>query len=124
MTNIVREMADIERRLRGLKAERKVDITQLQMLSEQWTDSLSIASFGYAQYEVQIVCGGDPIADIALSGFPAGKIVYGSISWQLVGNTAIANVYISNGELTTEGLTLTISAYALNGISVTCERIV
>lgn len=128
MSNLMSQMADIHRRLLALKATRPVKISQVQILSEQWSFALTLDALGgpndEAIYKVTIVCGGNPIADVGVDGFPTSvfQIVPAGIEWDISGNTAIAYVRLLNTALSSSSMTLTVRAWGLNGLSATCER--
>lgn len=128
MSDIVQKVADIERRLRGLKAVRPVSISQVELLSEEWSYALTLQALGdpadEAVYKVTIVCGGDPIVDVAMDGFPVSTvaIVPAGVEWDITGDTAIAYIRLLNTVLSVSNMTLTIRAWGLNGLSATCER--
>jgi hypothetical protein len=124
--DLVKRMADIERRLRGLKAERRVDFSQLQLFTQSWDFSLTLPGSGTTDYLVTIECAGDPIADVAADGFPLGvnnTIKYAGYFFSVSGNTMYADIWLVNQKVTSETVPLHISAWALNGISATCVRV-
>lgn len=128
MNDLAKEMADIERRLLGLKAERPVDVSQIQFLQDQYPFSFSLVKRpdpGWvATFEVVTVCGGDPLVDVGVDGLPTGSvIVVPTIVHALAANTVTSTVYVFNDNLVSGvSLNITIGVYALNGLSSTCIR--
>lgn len=126
--NLMSQMADINRRLLALKATRPVKISQLQILSEEWSFPLTLDPLGGANdeaiYKITIVCADNPIADVGFDGFPASvfRIVPAGIEWDISGNTAIAYMRLLNTAGTSSSMTLIVRAWGLNGLSATCER--
>lgn len=129
MSDIAKQIADIDRRLLGLKALRPVEISQVQVFYEEWTYPLVLAPFGdpgdSAGFQIDILCAGNPIADIGMDGFAVGAtpVLPRLPEWDIVGNTAIAYLDILNDLATPTPITFIIKAWALNGLSATCERI-
>lgn len=129
MTDSVQiRMANIARRLRGLKAQRNVDVSQIRFLNDQYPFSFLLVkrpdAGWYADFTVVTVCGGDPIVDVGVDGLPYGNvIVTPSISNSLSGDTLTNVVRIFNDDLVNGvSLNITIGVFALNGISSTCTR--
>lgn len=130
MSDIIKRLADIERRLLALKADRPINIAQVDMLAEEWSYPLTLQPLGdpgdEAVFRITIVCGGDPIVDVGVDGFPLSifTIVPGGVEWDISGNTAIAYPRVLNSVFATSSMTLVIRAWGLNGLTATCERIV
>jgi hypothetical protein len=128
--SLVAKMANIERRLRGLKARRNVDITQIQVLSEAWPYSFTLAKRPdpgwYAEFIVTTLCAGDPIVDVGVDGLPINNMkITPSVSNSISGDTITSQVRIFNND-TVNGyaMTPTIRAFALNGLSSSIVRTV
>lgn len=128
--DLASRMANILRRLRGLKATRNVDVSQLQILEESWPYSLTLAKKPdagyYAEFYVTTICAGEPLVDVGVSGFPYGNIKTGPlISSTISGYTVTTLVRIFNDDTVNPySFTATITTYALNGLSASIVRTV
>jgi len=129
MMDLHGRMRDIQRRVLALKGVRPVTISQLDILNQQWSFALTLQALGdpadEAIYRATIICAGDPICDVAVDGFPVSTIaiVPAGIEWSISGNTATADIRLLNTIFSVSSMTVTIRAFALNGLSATCERI-
>ena len=130
MSNIVERMANIDRRLRGLKAPRNIDISQFDLLAETWPFAFSLVKRPdpgwFAEFQITIICGGDPIVDVGVDDMPINNTkISTSIAPTISGNTLNVLLRVFNLD-TVNGysLNMKVCAYALNGISATCVRTV
>lgn len=128
--NMIDRMADISLRLKGLKATRNVDISQIQVLEEAWPYSLNLAKKPdagyYAEFYVTTICANNPIVDVGVSGLPYGNIKTVSlISSSISVYTVTTLVRIFNDDtINSYSFSPTITAYALNGLSASIVRTV
>lgn len=125
--NLISRLADIEKRLLALKALRKVDTSQISVMSEEWEYIFTLQADGdpddYAEFQIEIECAGDPIADIAVDNLPYGNTKISVASRPtLSGNTVNYLLRIFNNDTSSVGLNITIRAFALNGLSASIER--
>ncbi len=129
--DLVNRMVNIERRLRGLKAPRKVEIGQLPLFEQDFSFSLTLEKFAgptydqYAEYQATVVCAGSPVVDLACDGFTYGAVLgiyLTGISWSITGNVAVAAFTFLNNGAGTLNIPLVVKVFALNGLSATCVR--
>ena len=122
--DIVKKMGDIKRRLQALKAERNVQLNQIAFLEEEWDFNITLAASITATFELTIVCGDHPIVIAAIDGYAAdlNEILPRPTEWAISGSTSTATLYARNNAATSKSATITIKAWALNGLSATCER--
>lgn len=128
MIDLPKQIADIQRRLRALKAKRNIDISQFNVLYREWDYSLSLTpspTAGYvARWEITIPCGGDPIVSVGVDGLPYGdsKVEARTIN-SISGDTAVMEVNVRNND-TVSGRTfdVTVKCWALNGLTASIVR--
>lgn len=122
--DIVSRMANILRRLRGLKAPRKVSLNQIALLEETHTEGVTLASGAEAHWQVTVVCGDKPIVIGALDGYPGAvlEIQPNEINWNILGDTAIGDFSVYNAAGTTKSATIIVRVWGLNGLSASIVR--
>lgn len=118
-------LSELERRVRALKSNRPVHLNQIAMLQQPLSARMTLASGSVAQFEVSIVCAGPPLADVSYLGFSSvgSGIIVSNTSWSISGNNATALCEFYNTGATTQTADITITAWALNGLSATIRRI-
>ncbi len=122
--NLQETIANIDRRLLALKGQRKNNIAQVAMLIKQYPYALTLASGDGAEYQITIQCGGNPIADVGISGLPTGAltIVVNYVTWTISGTTATANIGMLNITGMTQTVNIDLLLWALNGLSASTVR--
>lgn len=125
MRDVGEILADLERRVRGLKSNRPVRVNQIALLAQAFPVSPTLASGAVAAYEVTVVCAGAPLVDISYDGFaPTGAGVIPSwASWVLSGNTAVATCELTNTGPSTQTRSIIITAWGLNGLSASIRKV-
>lgn len=123
--NVQQRIADILRRLRGIKANRITRMSQINVFTQSWSQELTLSGLRVATFEVTIVCAGAPIADVSYAGFDSTGlgIIPSLTSWSISGNTAVAQCEFTNTGLLSKTITATLTAWALNGVSASFRRL-
>ena len=123
------QIADIKRRLRGLKASRPASLTQVKVFEIVQSFAITLQASGSpgdeAVFSLTIVCSDKPMVSSALDDFilfPV-KIVPRESVWTITGNTAQRFVVAHNVSASIVNETVTPRGFALNGISGTIVRI-
>lgn len=124
--NIAEQVQDLQRRIRAIKANRPTTTSQVDDLEYSQTFAITLAPAAYAVFSVTVVCGGPPIADVSISGLTYGDQQGTMLSrqniWTISGNTATCSIQLRNYKSTADIRNVTITAYALNGLSATIVR--
>lgn len=128
--NLIEHVADIENRLRALKAERPATFSQVRVFELSASFNITLQPFGSlgstdrAFFQVDIDCSGTPFYSVALddfSLFPV-KIVPRNSVETVVGNHVTRFIYAQNLSAGVVTETVTPRAFALNGLSGTIVR--
>lgn len=123
--NAQEHIADILRRIRALKATRRTSTSQIYDLQYSQTFSVTIAGGATAIFTTTINCGGPPIADVSIDGlaqYRQNGIIAGNNVWSISGNIATCQSVLINYNSASDTRNVTITAYAINGISATIAR--
>lgn len=126
--NIVEQMANIERRLRALKAPRPANISQVRVYEIAESFNITLAATGspgdHAVFLVTINCSGTPFYSVALDDFILSpvKIVPRNSTETVVGNTVTRFIRATNVSAGVVNETVTVRGFALNGLSGSIER--
>lgn len=122
--DLAKQLAEIQRRLRGLKATRPANASQIASLIRQYDLSASIPGSGLATWDLEIVASGDPLVIAIASAITTDDIILpvGVGSWSLSGNTATSEITAYNTELVTKTVLVTVNIWALNGLTASIVR--
>jgi hypothetical protein len=122
--NITGHLADIEKRLLALKASRKVNIAQVNMLVEQWEYNITVPVSEVAIYQITVQCAGAPIVDVGVDGISVGQLdLAPQIFWSTTANTATATVWFINITGLDQTKDVVMRLWSLNGLSAEIERL-
>lgn len=123
--DLTSRMANIERQLRALKAERPASVSQVASLVRQYDFSTVISAGGDTSFQLEVTASDPPFVIAIASSISTDMIDMptGLYPWTLVGNTATATITAFNTEASTKTVDTTINLWSLNGLSATCERI-
>lgn len=130
MNSIAAQVADIKRRLLGLKASRAATLSQVKVFEETYPFNLILQpnpSAGYyAKFHLEVVCTGVPLVSAGLSDYDLFPIVIkpSPINWIASGNTASCDIFATNSTGSIINVNVSVKVWALNGISATCVRTV
>lgn len=126
--DVVDQLADIERRLRGLKAIRPSNLSQVRVFELSTSFNITLQAAGspadQAVFKVTIECSGTPFYSVALDDFilfPV-KIVPRAAPEIVTGNTVERYIVAKNVSAGIVNETVTVRAFALNGLSGSIVR--
>lgn len=129
MKNLAEQVADIERRLRGLKAPRPANLSQVRVFEIAESFNITLQPFGdpddQAYFRMVIECSGTPFYSIALDDFILSpvKIVPRAALESISGNTVTRDIVAKNISGGVVNETVTVRGFALNGLTGTIERL-
>lgn len=127
--NLFQRVADIERRLAGLKAFRPANLSQVRVFELAESFNITLQPFGdpddQAYFRVTIVCSGTPFYSVALDDFILSpvKIVPRAGVENVTGNTVQRDILAKNVSAGVVTETVTVRAFALNGLSGQIDRL-
>lgn len=125
IVDIVERIAEIKRRLRGLKAIRPSSLSQVNVFEISQSFNITLAGGATANFYLEINCSGTPLVSSSLDDFnlyPVA-IVPQSTRWVVVGNKAYNNVRAVNRSAGTVTETVTVRGYSINGLYGTIVRL-
>ena len=118
MTDIVDRIADIKRRLRGLKAVRPASLSQVNVFEITQSFNITLTTGWTAKFYLEINCSGTPLVSSSLDDFNLYPVAIVPLStrWGVVGNKAYTNVRAINRSAGTVTETVTVRGYSINGL--------
>lgn len=127
--DLVEKVADIQRRLRGLKAIRPASISQVRVYEVSESFNITLQAAGspgdQAVFKLELTCSGTPFYSLALDDFilfPV-KIVPRASTETVTGNDVTRYIIAKNLYAGIVNETVTVRAFALNGLAGTIVRI-
>lgn len=127
--DLVERMATIERRLLALKASRPASLSQVRVFEIAESFNITLQPFGDpaddAYFQVTIECSGTPFYSVALDDFVLSpvKIVPRNAAESVIGNTVTRGIVAKNVSGGVVNETVTVRAFALNGLSGSIVRL-
>jgi hypothetical protein len=128
MIDLIDRVADIKRRLRGLKSVRPSNLSQVRVFEVAQSFNITLQAAGspgdQAVFLVTINCSGTPFYSVALDDFilfPV-KIVPRNNTETVVGNTVTRYIIAKNLFAGIVNETVTVRGFALNGLSGSITR--
>jgi len=127
--DLVERVADIKRRLRGLKSVRPATFLQVRVFEVAQSFNITLQPVGtpgdQAYFRLTINCSGTPFYSIALDDYILSpvKIVPRNGVETIVGNTAVREISAKNLSASIVNETVTVRGFALNGLSGTIVRL-
>lgn len=126
--DIVKRVADIQRRLRGLKSIRPADLSQVRVFEISESFNITLQPFGspddQAVFRLDLTCSGTPFYTLGLDDFilyPV-KIVPRPSTEYVTGNDVTRFIIAKNISAGVVNETVTVRAWALNGLSGSIVR--
>lgn len=130
MIDLIDRVADIKRRLRGLKSIRPSNLSQVRVFEVAQSFNITLQAAGspgdQAVFLVTLNCSGTPFYSVALDDFilfPV-KIVPRNNTETVVGNTVTRYIIAKNLFAGIVNETVTVRGFALNGLSGSIVRTV
>ncbi len=130
MIDLIDRVADIKRRLRGLKSIRPSNLSQVTVFEVAQSFNITLQAAGspgdQAVFLVTLNCSGTPFYSVALDDFilfPV-KIVPRNSTETVVGNTVTRYIIAKNLFAGIVNETVTVRGFALNGLSGSIVRTV
>ena len=130
MIDLIDRVADIKRRLRGLKSIRPSNLSQVTVFEVAQSFNITLQAAGspgdQAVFLVTLNCSGTPFYSVALDDFilfPV-KIVPRNNTETVVGNTVTRYIIAKNLFAGIVNETVTVRGFALNGLSGSIVRTV